>query len=92
VGHLWCLSLREHDVPPVVPPERRWGVAGLSAVAAALWAYYGATAPALTSIAHLAAVVMGWLVASSRRCARRCGYGGELSDADARGAAAPLQN
>ena len=91
MGHLWYLSVREHGVPP----ERRWGVASLSALAVALWAYYGATAPALTSIAHLAAVVMGigmgWLlgVASSRRCARRCGCGGERSEVDARGAAEP---
>ena len=75
----------------MVRPERRWGVAALSALAVALWAYYGVTAPALTSIAHLAAVVMGWLVASSRRCARPYfGCGGERGGVDALGAVEPL--
>ena len=82
--------MREHGVPPVVRPERRWGVAALSALAVALWAYYGVTAPALTSIAHLAAVVMGWLVASSRRCATCFGCGGERGGVDALGAVQPL--
>ena len=90
MGHVWCLSLREHGVPPVVRPERRWGVAALSALAVALWAYYGVTAPELTSIAHLAAVVMGWLVASSRRCAPCFGCGGERGGVDALGAVEPL--
>ena len=65
-------------------------MAALSALAVALWAYYGVTAPELTSIAHLAAVVMGWLVASSRRCAPCFGCGGERGGVDALGAVEPL--
>ena len=76
IGHLWYQRFRERSFSP----GRRWALACLTGVAAALWAYYGFTSPVLTSIAHLAAVVMGWLVAWSLRYG--CGGGGARSEAE----------